>query len=346
MSQKKKLILVTMVTVFLLFVIPFSITFGMHNYYFGERTLDDNNYYEYLSSQNTDLMRDEVSFISNEGQRLKGAFYTQKNNLNEKGLIIWVHGLAVNHENYLPEIEYMTKEGYTVFSYDNTGVNESEGDSLKGLTQSVLDLQKALDYVYELELYNDMPNILIGHSWGGYAVSTVSQLELKRPVDGIVSLAGFWRNINVIEDIGRSRVGDIASLLVPYLVLYEKQLFGDYSSLNGIEGLKASTCHVLMIHSKNDTMVQYKNNFKVYQEIFKDNSRFTFKSYENAGHKLTIEFDSYERIHDILHEIHHFEKDSVEYQELIRERETLLGDYNLEVMNDIVDFCENIKETY
>lgn len=346
MSQKKKLIIITLVTTLLLVVVPAVATIGTHYYYFGERIVHSNNYFEYLSGLNEDFVREEVKFASTEGQLLSGAFYRQESTQEEKGLIIWVHGMGVNHENYLGEIEYMTKEGYTVFSYDNTGVNASEGDSLKGLTQSPLDLQKALEYVYELEVYNDIPNILIGHSWGGYAVATVSQLELPRPVDGIVSLAGFWKNINVLKDIAHAHIGDAVNLMTPYLNMYEKHIFGDYVELNGVDGLKNSTAEVLFIHSENDSVVFYENNYLMYKETFSEDDRFHFIDYEKAGHKLTINFDSYMRIHDLMHHQVDHHEDSVEYQEMNDERLSLIKDYNFDVMDNIVEFCQDVVDTY
>lgn len=346
MSNKKKLIIIALVTIFVLVVIPAGATLGTHYYYFGERIEHSNNYFEYLSQENPNFIKEDVSFPSTDGQLLSGAFYRQSTTSECKGLIIWVHGMGVNHENYLGEIEYMTLEGYTVFSYDNTGVNASEGDSLKGLTQSPLDLQQALQYVYELEEFNDMPNILIGHSWGGFAVATVSQLDLPRPVDGIVSLAGFWKNINVLKDIAHAHIGDAVNLMSPYLNMYEKFIFGDYVELNGVDGLKNSTAEVLFIHSENDSVVFFENNYQMYQKEFEGEDRFHFIDYEKAGHKLTINFDSYMRIHDLMHHQVGHDQDSVEYQEMNEERLSLIKDYNFDVMGNIVEFCENVVKEY
>lgn len=346
MGHKKKLIIIAIVAIITLVVVPAGATLGTHYYYFGDRIEHSNNYFEYLSELNPEFIKEEVQFPSTDGQMLSGAFYRQGNIEESKGLIIWVHGMGVNHENYLGEIEYMTLEGFSVFSYDNTGVHASEGDSLRGLTQSPLDLQKALEYVYELEVYNDVPNILIGHSWGGFAVATVSQLELPRPVDGIVSLAGFWKNINVLKDIAHAHIGDAVNLMSPYLNMYEKYIFGDYVELNGVDGLKNSTADVLLIHSENDSVVFHGNNFQVYQNVFGDDDRFQFVSYEKAGHKLTINFDSYMRIHDIMHHQMEMDEESDHYIELNEERLSLIKDYNFDVMDNITVFCQQVVDNY
>lgn len=335
------IITVSLLTIFLL--IPFIITHVTHSYHFGKRTDFKNDYYEYLYAKNNDFTKEEHSFVSNEGQVLRGAFYSQEGNDDPKGLLIWVHGMKVSHENYLAEIEFLTKENYIVFAYDNTGTNYSDGDSLKGLLQAPIDLQHALNYIYDLNLYNDLPNILIGHSWGGFSVSTVSQLKLKREVDGIVTLAAFWKNVNVIMDIAEYYVGPAMTLLTPYLNVYENILFKDYKHLNGIDGLKASNCEVLMIHSKDDIIVNYENNYSKFYEQFKTNNKFTFKSYDDYSHTLTLDAASYDRIHDIIHHQYEYEVDDSRYIELNNERLSLIENLNMVVMDDILLFCDNIS---
>lgn len=342
----KKYIKITSVILVIILIIPSIITYAIHDHYFGKRVVHSNNYYEYLSSENSDFLRENVSFESNDGQILEGAFYFDKSLTEPNSLIVLAHGMGVNYENYLGEIEFLTNQGYLVFSYNNTGVDLSEGDSLIGLIQAPIDLQHALIYLYELEIFNEIPNILMGHSWGGFSVATVSQLEIPRPVDGIITLAGFWKNTNIIEDIAKYYVGDIIEILMPYLSAYEYMIFKENSHINGIDGLKNTTCPVLMIHSSDDVIVQSNSNFEVYKNEFGNQDRFTFKLYENAGHKLTINKESYDRIHDIMHHQMDLSKDDEHYLELDTERLLRIKDFNDEVMTDITDFLDSIINNY
>lgn len=331
----KKIIIIVITLLMVFFVVPTITTIATHSYYFASRTEYQNEYYDYLTSQNEYFTREEHSFKSNNDQTLNGFIYSQSNNNEEPlALLIWVHGINVSHENYLSEINYLTKLNYIVFAYDNTGVNYSEGSGLKGLLQSPIDLQHALNYIYDLDLYNNLPNILIGHSWGGFSVASVSGLELKREVDGIISLGGFWKNVNVLIDTAQYYVGGIAKVLTPYLTMYENLLFLDYNYLNGIYGLNNTTCDVLIIHSKDDVIVHFDTNYTVYYEEFKEDSRFTFKEYEDFAHQLTIDKDSYIRIHDIMH---HEQTD-----ELTAERHELINNLNYTVIGDITTFISNI----
>ncbi len=340
--KKKKKIVIISVVLSVLIIIPSIITFIIYDHYFGKRIVHDNNYFEYLTEQNENFVKEDVSFKSDDNQTLYGAFYSQVDNTAPKGLLVWVHGMGVSHENYLAEIEWLTQENYVVFSYDNTGVEDSEGDTLKGLTQSPIDLKYALTYLKDSGKYNELPTILIGHSWGGFAVSAVSELELPFEVDGIVSLAGFWQNVNVIEDIATNYVGETVMLIHPFLVVYEKMIFGENAALNGLDGLSNTSAPVLMIHSKDDDVVSFDGNFEVYKEMYESDPRFTFIEYEDSGHKLTVNADSYERIHDIMHHQVEHDETSEEYLRLNEERLSLIGDFNLDVMNNILDFCDEI----
>lgn len=334
----KKVIILILSLLFVFLILPFTITIATHSYYFAGRTEYQNEYFEYLSSKDPNFTRTKETFKSNNDQTLTGFFYSQSDLSNPKALLIWVHGLNVNHENYLAEIQYLTKLNYLVFSYDNTGVNHSEGNGLKGLIQSPLDLEHALNHLYDLDLYNDIPNILIGHSWGGFSVSCVSGLNLKKEVDGIISLGGFYRNINVLAETAQYYVGGIAKVLIPYLTVYENMLFSEYKYLNGVYGLSKSTCDVLIIHSKDDVIVHHETNYLVYEEEFKDNERFTLIEYENFGHQLTMDKTSYDRIHDIMHH--------EQTEALIKERHELLANLNFTVLNDITTFLQNIIINY
>ncbi len=343
-NLKKKISIILAVILVVLVVIPTIATIVTHKYYFDKRINHKNNYFEYITSINEDFIKEDVYFTSDDGQELHGAFYSQEGNDDPKGLIIWVHGMFLNHENYLVEIEWLTKQNYVVFSYDNTGVDDSEGESLKGLAQSPIDLSYALSYLYDNDIYQDIPNILVGHSWGGFAVSSVYELDIPYEVDGIVSLAGFWQNVNVIEDIARNHVGFAVSLMHLPLVVYEYSIFGENSSLDGITGLSNIDAPVLIIHSEDDEVVAFEQNFNVYKDAFSENERFTLIEYTDAGHKLTVKKESYDQIHDIMHHQLEYSEDSEKFQELEDIRHSLITDLNLDVMNDILDFCNAICE--
>ncbi len=339
--MKKKKIITILILIFALIILPMTITIITYNYHFGSRVSHDNNYFEYITAKNPNLVKEDVSFTSNEGQILRGGFYTQTQNTDPRGFIIFVHGNKLSHDEYLAEIEWLTNENYIVFAYDNTGTQSSDGDSLKGLTQATIDLSHALEFVKDTY---DLPYILIGHSWGGFAVSSVYEYGVSYDVDAIVSLAGFYKNINIVVDIAKLYVGDVVQILRPYLSVYEWYLFGENSNLDGIDGLANTTAEVLMIHSEDDHIVGYSNNFSVYKNAFENDDRFTFISYEDAGHRLTITGEAYDNIHDLMHHQLEHDKDSDEYLALQAERNAMIYEFNYDVLADILDFCNKITD--
>ena len=69
----------------------------------------------------------------------------------------------------LPETMHFVDSGYSVLTYDATGTGASGGSGTRGLAQSALDLDAALTRAEQ----EDLPILLFGHSWGGYAAAAV-----------------------------------------------------------------------------------------------------------------------------------------------------------------------------
>lgn len=107
--------------------------------------------------------RSTVYFMSAEN-KLSGYIYGED---NFKGLVVISHGRGASAEAYYSEIQYFVDHGWRVFAYNNTGIHPSEGDSAKGLSQSLFDLQAALDYIAGNTQLSTLPIVLYGHSWGG-----------------------------------------------------------------------------------------------------------------------------------------------------------------------------------
>ena len=57
------------------------------------------------------------------------------------------------HNGYLNVVDYFTKNGYLVFTYDATGNDESEGAAVGGLPQGLIDVDYALRFVKSENAY-------------------------------------------------------------------------------------------------------------------------------------------------------------------------------------------------
>ena len=228
------------------------------------------------------LEREKHVFTSNEGQKITGYVYT-KGDTEPKGLIVLAHGFGGGgHCSYMDVADYFASNGYNVFAYDATGNDESEGESVKGLPQGVIDLDYALNYIKADEELSDLPLMLWGHSWGGYSVCSVSKLHPE--IEGIISVAGFNSSLDMIENVGRGMAGDAIDYAMPLFEDLEKDKFGDFATMNVLESLERSTADVLIYHSADDDLIPIELSYDKYYEKFADNERFTFVRFEDRGH--------------------------------------------------------------
>ena len=150
--------------------------------------------------------------------------------------------------------DYFTSNVYLAFAYDATGNDKSEGDSVEGLPQGVIDLDYALRYIKQSDEYKDLPVVLFGHSWGGYSVGSV--LNCHPDVRAAVIVAGFNRSADLFEQQGESMIGFGIKPFMPWFSLYERLKFGEYASYSAIEGFAGTNAGIMVIQSRDDETVR------------------------------------------------------------------------------------------
>jgi alpha-beta hydrolase superfamily lysophospholipase len=195
------------------------------------------------------LPREKMSFLSGEN-RLQGYYYPAN---EPKGLVVIVHGMKAGADDYLPLTEAMVNGGYSVFSYDMTGTYDSEGDSTVGMCQSLIDLDAALSFIASLENLCDMPLFLIGHSWGGYAASSV--LSLHPEVKAAALIAPMCNAPQMMVDKAQEHVGPLAYVAKPVFDVYQRILFGDFVEYNGVKGINSTDAPILIAQGVDDTVI-------------------------------------------------------------------------------------------
>ena len=174
---------------------------------------------------------------------------------NDKGLVVIAHGLGGGAESYMAETLYFVDNGWRVFSFDCTGSYESEGKGAKGLPQSVVDLNSALGYIESDSALKDLPVMLYGHSWGGYAVAAV--LSYGHDVAAAASIAGFNAPMEILFERAERMMGSIAHVEYPFLWAYQTMLFGRAARLTAVDGINSADTAVMIIHGDKDTTVSY-----------------------------------------------------------------------------------------
>ena len=126
---------------------------------------------------------------------------------------------------------------------------------------------------------------MFGHSWGAYAVT--SALAHIGGVTAVVGCCGFNTSLDMLKCYSTAFSGKIGLLIIPFAALYERLKFGRYAGISGASGVLNSNASVLLIHSKDDTVVPYKHSVAAHVKPFiKSYSRVTIKLYSNRGHNV------------------------------------------------------------
>ena len=347
-NKKKKFIIILLVTaIILLFILPFGLSVYIYESNFGQR----HETYEPMSRSIDEfegLNRQRYTFSSDMGQLLVGYKY-YKNVDDAKGVVVIAHGLGGGgHNSYMDTADFFASNGYIVFAYDATGNDESEGASVKGIPQGLIDLDYAIRFIKKTPDFADLPSVLFGHSWGAYSAGSV--LNYHPDVKAVVMVAGFNESIDIIAEEGRRIAGDGMNALLPYISLYERFKFGNYTASSCEQGFENSNSGVMIIHSDDDQMISPENSFDIFYDPYHANSRFHFVKYTNRGHNYVWYTDS---ARDYI------EKSNQEFEAYISSldeeftadiktdylnknlKKDMLFDLDDDLMKDIVDFYDN-----
>lgn len=198
------------------------------------------------------LQRELVEFYSND-ILLQGYYYKAN---RSKGLVILAHGIHSGADDYLPIVSYLLENRYSVFNFDYKGTYDSKGDSCVGMCESLVDLDNALKFLNEDVRFKKMDKFLIGHSWGGYAVTSV--LALHDNIKACASIAGMRDGYTMIIEKGSQYAGKMALISKPVLDVYQRYLFKDYVEYNAIKGINKNNIPILIAHGVEDEVIDFE----------------------------------------------------------------------------------------
>ena len=233
-------------------------------------------YYQYDHYQD-DYPRQEVSFRSGDNL-LKGYIYGLN---NDKGVIVFAHGLGGGHESYLPTITALVDRGWRVFAYDATGSYSSQGKSTVGLAQSNIDLDRAVSFVENNSVFANMPIFVMGHSWGGYASAAV--LNFDHNIKACVSMSGYNTPMAKLCESVDEMFGDKSFFIYPFLWTYNKLHAGRFASYSAVDGINKSGIPVLVIHGDNDEVIKYYGSSIIAQQGRIRNENVEYYTFETEG---------------------------------------------------------------
>ncbi len=226
----------------------------------------DNQFPRYDRPDETVTAQLRYSDIESDYPRIPVTFTSEKNTLqgyiyggdNTRGLMVVAHGLGGGADSYLPHIQHFVDNDLRVFAYDCTGSYASGGTSTKGFPQSVVDLNACLTFIAGQPELSDLPLVLFGHSWGGYAV--VNVLNYPHDVQGVISISAVNNAVDILVEQGKELMGGFIHTQYPFLWLYQRLLFGEVASFDAVSAINATDIPILIIHGEADEMVSYEGS--------------------------------------------------------------------------------------
>ena len=186
---------------------------------------------DYPSLQNSE----DVYFFSGEN---KLAGHLNKTT-DSKGTIVIVHGINGSSQDDTSALQdYFLNRGYDIFAFDLTVSGDSEGDGIKGLYQSALDVHSAVDYLHSRSDLDLDRLAFVGYSWGAYGVAASLELDLKAKPKAACAISGFVDPKTVMLASARKYVGVLADITRPQFEWAMSTRCGEYASLSALSGIE------------------------------------------------------------------------------------------------------------
>ena len=173
---------------------------------------------------------------------------------SREALVVVVPGYCSGADDYLQQIRSLQDYGWGVCAFDPTGSCASGGDSAVGFSQTLCDLDAALDWLETRGRFGYEKLLLFGHSRGGYAVCCA--LALEHEVAAVVSVSGVNSAMEGVLCPVVDRLGPAAWAGYPLIWMYQTTLF-DKSVLeaSAARALQETQVPVLLVHGSEDGVI-------------------------------------------------------------------------------------------
>ena len=260
---------------------------------------------------------------------LQGYFYPCP---GAKGMVVVCHGMHAGADDYIPFIEYFVRNGYAVFSYDCQGTYASEGDSTVGMCTPLVNLDHALTYIKSNKKFSQYPLFLFGHSWGGYAATSV--LSIHKNIRGCAAVAPFNSGYTLFVEKGEQYMAPFEDMLKfdfpkDFLNTYQALLFRDYTNYSAVKGINSTNIPVYIAHGNRDFVISFGHQSVISHrdEIRKKNVTYYVGTGPQAGHNT------------ILHSLR-----AIAYQEKVEKNLKRLKDaYDRDLtQEELTEFCNGV----
>ena len=289
-------IMIAVITILIICAVLILLAYLEYRKTFYVRMADPTGFTEKYLKDHSEIRTAAFACPSSRGCAIRGIRFIPDR--PPRALIVMTHGYNMSIENYLPLAKYFRKSGYMVLMFDGIGTGMSEGCGIYGLPQHTLDMKSVLDAVSADEELSDLPLLLFGHSWGGYAACTVNSLGAY-PVRGILTCSAFRKSSSSMIPTIKRRYPGVASFLIACVEFLERRIFGPIASVTSSEGIKKTSCPVKMYHSRDDSVVSFEETFITMQRDLSGRENITFAEINGRNHNLYLKPENDRRQREI-----------------------------------------------
>lgn len=281
--------LITAIVLIVILFVLFIIALLIHNSMFKKRYKPDPLITLYKKEE-FDLISEDIEFICGK-DTLRGSLY-YKDGYDNNTIVVFCHGMWSSIESYMQDIGYICQNGFLVLGFDYTGTNKSDGKNTKGFGQSVKCADSAINYIKSNPKLKDKNIYVIGHSWGGFAACNIPYYhpDIKK----VVAMAPFVS----ITQLFKGMLSKKLWILIPFIKLVDMIKVGSYSLRSSLKTFENYKGKVMIVHSKNDHMVNYNrhtmlvlNKFKDIESIISDN-KYHNPNYSDKAISIMLEYST------------------------------------------------------
>jgi len=179
---------------------------------------------------------------------------------NPKAMVIFLSGIHnPSVTAFFGHGKMLKDNGYGSLLVDMRAHGESDGDVIGLGFKEYLDVKAAVEYIKDK--YSDTPIVVYGLSMGGaVAINSIGEIE---EIDGLISMSAYasWEDVFYDNMVNMDAPEVYAKMQKPFVKLYSTFKYGIKSfSINPKNEIKKlGDRPALIIHSKEDSQVDYKN---------------------------------------------------------------------------------------
>ena len=317
------IILLSILVIIIIFISILLITrkkyMKLFNYHFYKDPL-----VTYYSEEEYNLLSESIKIKYDDKNNLDGKIF-YLDNYDPKKLIIYSHGMLSNYNAYMQEIGLLCQNGFKVLAYNYYGVETSDGNTMQGFGNSLICLDKIINYIKSNKDLSKLDLYCIGHSWGAYA--TLNIVKYYSDIKGLIAIAPPLGVRNFVSN----------KLLLPFIYINEFINTGKYGISNSLKSLKKYNGKVLIIHSTNDPIINFNNSTKLLKDTYSNKSNFKFIIVDDKFHNPEYKKESVDLLMSYASKLNELSK---EEQEKLKKNTDFhkLGEVDLDIYQEIIKY--------